>query len=182
MKVVLLRHGQSKGNVSQIIDSKMPGTSLTSKGIEQVKQLRDELKEMNLAKAYCSPFQRTIQTFEYLDLNIPLILDKRIKELDYGQFNKRKVTNISDEIGAVFKNAKQGNLNMRLGKSGETMQELINRVKSFWSEIEENNENVLIISHKSVIIEMLKLDKRIEGEIKSKVKCAKPIILEVNKD
>ncbi|MFW6110174.1 MAG: histidine phosphatase family protein [Patescibacteria group bacterium] len=179
MKAIFLRHGQSEANVKQIIDSTLPGASLTQQGINQVKNVREKFGAIALSKCYCSPFKRTVQTFEYLDFDIPLILENRIREFDYGKCNQSDVAEVSTKIKEFFKNASLGQRTMRFGGNGETFQEFNERVISFWEELQRKRENVLVITHESVIIEILKQYSGDEGEFEDRVEFAFPFVFDL---
>ena len=61
----LVRHGQTKENLERIFQGHLPGT-LTEEGIEQAKQLREELKDIKFDSIICSDLQRAVDTVDIL--------------------------------------------------------------------------------------------------------------------
>jgi broad specificity phosphatase PhoE len=93
-RILLIRHGESQGNVDRNQYKSVPdyALNLTARGIEQARQAAKELRGI-LGNAslyvYLSPFIRTRQTYQYLkecvEKNIvKSIEDPRIREQDWG--------------------------------------------------------------------------------------------------
>jgi len=173
MNIILLRHAQSFANKKGIIDAILPGTALTTEGIKHVNTIRPSVISFlkgGLSKCYCSPFQRALQTFKFLKIKIPLIIDERIREIDYGLYNGKNLNDVSAGIKAIFRRATDDkSMRDRFGINGENYLELILRVYSFLMGIIRKNENVLIISHEAILIEIEKIWRKLRGlEIKNR--------------
>lgn len=172
MKIILLRHAESVANAEGIIDSKLPGTDLTANGIRHINDIRPAVQAFlrkGISKCYCSPFQRAVKTFDLLDLDIPLVLDERLREVDYGQHNGRKLKEIFGEIATIFQRAKKGeDVRTRFGDNGENYLELVTRIQSFLIDLLERDENVLVISHESILIEIHKTWEKLYRPIPGK--------------
>ncbi|NQU29757.1 MAG: histidine phosphatase family protein, partial [Anaerolineae bacterium] len=74
-RIILIRHGESEGNVDREQYGKIPDFSLnlTKKGIDQARKAGAEIKNIIGAETvgvYLSPFYRTRQTLKYLRENI----------------------------------------------------------------------------------------------------------------
>ncbi len=93
-RIILIRHGESEGNVDLRQYGKTPDFSLnlTQKGIEQAQNAGSKIKEIigsETISVYISPFFRTRQTFaslkESIEENISrAIEDPRIREQEWG--------------------------------------------------------------------------------------------------
>lgn len=95
MKLLLIRHGQSTGNVNPTAylttpDSKIP---LTEKGEEQARAVGEQLRNIKVDYMYRSPFKRTRDTSTLIlekTGNIPVKESMVIKEQQWPQFKSLK--------------------------------------------------------------------------------------------
>jgi broad specificity phosphatase PhoE len=62
MRLLLIRHGQIQSNADQVIDSRIPGPSLTRLGEQQAAALPEELHHEDIAAIWVSSMVRTHQT------------------------------------------------------------------------------------------------------------------------
>lgn len=89
MKIVLVRHGESEGNVKHEINDD-PGriVNLTARGREQAAAAAERLRDMPITHAYASQFPRAQQTaaillrHHALELHIDARLNERISGMD----------------------------------------------------------------------------------------------------
>lgn len=87
MKIYVVRHGQTSGNVERIMDGCRRDIPLNETGLEQARIARDQLKGVNLDMIICSPLIRTRQTADILNINnAPIVYDDRLLERDCGEF------------------------------------------------------------------------------------------------
>lgn len=89
MKIVLVRHGESEGNVQHIIsDDPQRIVNLTERGRAQAEAAAIKLSRMKFTHAYASKFARSQQTayillqHHELELNIDARLNERISGMD----------------------------------------------------------------------------------------------------
>ena len=87
MKLYVARHGQTDWNV----ENKVCGSTnrpLTEQGKEQAKALAEKMKDKNIDVIIASPMLRAMQTAGAVSLatGIPVIMDERLREHDYGEF------------------------------------------------------------------------------------------------
>ena len=150
-----MRHGESEGNVDETIYERVPDhrISLTPKGFEQARQtgavIRGRLAGESVA-VYRSPYVRTRQTLEALDLGVAerdVRVEPRLREQDWANFQD------SDDIAA------QKALRDRYGHfyyrftHGESGSDVYDRVSTFLESMHRNfltpdaPQNVVIVSH-----------------------------------
>lgn len=60
--VTFVRHAESEGNASGVIDTSVPGPSITAEGQEQAEQVADKLRDKDFDGIYASSMVRTQQT------------------------------------------------------------------------------------------------------------------------
>src|SRR3982750_1286891 len=107
-RIILIRHGESEGNVDRIVYSQKPDYALllTEKGIMQAsnsgKELKDIVKKETI-KFYISPLFRTRMTFENIAKHlsahqINYIEEPRLREQEWGHLRSiKECKDVDDE-------------------------------------------------------------------------------------
>jgi 2,3-bisphosphoglycerate-dependent phosphoglycerate mutase len=94
-KIFVFRHGQTSYNKKRIFTG-WEDSELTEEGMKECEKIAEQLSNEKPTKAYTSDLKRAQHTL-YLVLGadrdkIPIVIDARIKERDYGDLNgKSKV-------------------------------------------------------------------------------------------
>jgi broad specificity phosphatase PhoE len=92
VRIILLRHAESLGNVDELAYTRIPDHALplTDAGREQAREAGIMLKELldgRQAAVYVSPYLRTRQTLELLDIGAMverIVPEPRLREQDWG--------------------------------------------------------------------------------------------------
>ena len=117
MRVTFVRHGESAGNASGLIDTSTPGPVLTLKGQQQARDVVGTLGDNNYDAIYASTMVRTQLTAAPMSqyLRLPIEVLPGLQEVEAGIFEG------TPEAGAEHGYAKfplawafQGNLNLRI--------------------------------------------------------------------
>ncbi|WP_091453000.1 histidine phosphatase family protein [Actinokineospora iranica] len=154
MRIILLRHAESLGNIDELAYCRIPDHALplTERGEEQARaegaRLRDLLGDEPVA-AYISPYVRAIRTFGLLGLTVERqVQEPRLREQDWG--------NLQDPVEQEVQKQKRhefGHFFYRLAH-GESGADVDDRVASFLTELEQRVENdpghpdtALVVSH-----------------------------------
>ena len=122
--IYFVRHGQTDDNVNSILTGWL-STPLNEKGLEQAKQTAKELKDIHFDVCFCSPLLRTQQTLDEVlkyHKNLPVVLDDRLKERNYGELTGKHT---SEWVGERW------NSNSPVLGNMETIYEMYNRVEVF---------------------------------------------------
>ncbi len=159
MQLYLLRHAQSQANVANQISCRPPGSPLSPAGIAAAEALArsSAFSHLPLDAVYTSPFLRTTQTYAILRRRWPMlpapIIDDRLKELDYGQFEGRDIAEIESDLQKSLALVSRGNLLTRVGRDGENEYEVRWRIFTFMAELlhQHHNDQVLLVSHAGVL-------------------------------
>ena len=85
-RVLVLRHGQSEGNVAQVWTSSLEGWPLTERGREQARAAGERLVGRDVTALYASALPRAQQTAEEVSavLGVPVETLTGVHELDVG--------------------------------------------------------------------------------------------------
>lgn len=148
MEILLTRHGQTEWNLLKKVQGKAD-IELNEKGIEQANQTRETLKNEKIDLILCSPLKRAVQTAKIINegRDIPMIIDERISERDFGEFEGMPNTDF-DYSG--FWSYKQ---DLKYEKA-ENIKEFFKRVYIFLDSIQDDyvGKRILIVAHGGISI------------------------------
>jgi broad specificity phosphatase PhoE len=148
--ITYLRHGESTGNASGVIQGR--GSSpLSERGRKQAAAVGDRLSNRRFDLAISSDMDRARETAEALDL--PFVTDGAWREMDVGGWdgltNQEIGEQFADELLALRRGA-----DVPLGGTGETISELVDRVRNAQAEVFgrlEDGQAALVVCHGGVI-------------------------------
>lgn len=139
--IYLVRHGQTDWNV----DKKTQGHTdipLNDKGREQARNLFSSVSKLGVKKIVSSDLLRAKETAEILNevLGVSLELDQRLREINYGSLEGIPRDTLKPEMWDIF-NTTPEKLN------AEAFKDVFTRIKTFFDELDDTHENVLIVTH-----------------------------------
>ena len=146
MDIIMIRHGESEDNVLKVFGRYE--SPMSEKGISQIENTRELLKDFEFSKVYYSPFLRTIETLKVLELEGEE--DKRIGEYDFGIFAGLNHKEIEEKYPLKYEDWNQ-DLTGYIIEDGESLQIVYDRVKEFLDEIVKKGESVVLVTHAGVI-------------------------------
>ena len=151
MKIILIRHGESEGNVRHEINDD-PGriVNLTARGRLQAEAATERLRDMLFTHAYASQFPRAQQTAAILlqHRNLDICIDARLNERISG-LDGRHVDDFNELVRRDYLRTKP--------PLGESFLELMERMRGFLNEIAARHPDgvVLAVSHENPIVAAL---------------------------
>ena len=153
MKLFFLRH--TSLNVEIDVFYGQTDLDVSDRFEEEVKLIKKKIKNFNIdtnyIKVYSSPLKRCIKLTNKLTENY--IVDERIKEMNLGDWEMKKMSSISKKEKLDWEN----NLLSFKIPNGESNNEFLKRLKSFLEDIFKFNEDALIVCHAGSINGMLSL-------------------------
>jgi broad specificity phosphatase PhoE len=161
MKFVLIRHGESEGNVAhEINDDPQRVVNLTAKGRAQAAAAGDALREMRFSHAYASQFPRAQQTAEIIlrQQGCALRIDPRINERRSGM----------DGLPVhVFNDLVRIDRLRTKPERGESFLEQMERLRGFLDEVAMRHPDgeVLVVSHQDPILAAVALTSDEPSEV-----------------
>ncbi|WP_454792385.1 histidine phosphatase family protein [Mycolicibacterium lutetiense] len=101
MRVTFVRHAQSEGNASGLIDTKTPGPVLTPLGQQQAQAVADKLGDNNYDAIYASQMVRTQLTAAPMSqrLGLPIQVLPGLQEIEAGVFEGTPEANAAGGYG-----------------------------------------------------------------------------------
>ncbi|WFB07041.1 histidine phosphatase family protein [Streptomyces sp. LX-29] len=154
-RIVLVRHGESEGNVDDTVYERVPDHALrlTERGRRQAREAGVRLRELfedEPVSAYVSPYRRTHQTFQLLRLDpsrTRVREEPRLREQDWGNWQDREDVQrqkaYRDAYGHFFYRFAQG-------ESGADVYDRVGAfLESLWRSFEDPGHppNVLLVTH-----------------------------------
>lgn len=112
---------------------------LSPLGIEQAISLKEQIKEINLSIIYSSPLKRCIETANILFNSTKIIYDRRLMEINYGQFTHQAKKEV-DSIRNLYIKQKFS--------EGESYLDVEMRMRSFIQDVYQH-KLITIISHQA---------------------------------
>ena len=153
MKLFFLRH--TSLNVEIDVFYGQTDLDVSDSFEEEVKLIQKKIKNFNIdtnsIKVYSSPLKRCIKLTNKLTENY--IVDERIKEMNLGDWEMKKISSISKKDKLNWEN---NHLSFKI-PNGESNNEFLKRLKSFLEDIFKFNEDALIVCHAGSINGMLSL-------------------------
>ncbi|MDR2189673.1 MAG: histidine phosphatase family protein [Candidatus Peribacteria bacterium] len=140
VKITYFVHGTTTDNENHRSTGQLHG-ELSSRGIQQSKELKNQISLDDFDGVFCSDLQRAVDSAKYTFGGVkPIIQDKRLRECDYGDLNG------ADETLVVYE--------QHIYKSfpnGESMQEVEKRMRAFCAFLLKNynGKHIAIVAHKA---------------------------------
>lgn len=142
MKIYFSAHSTTKDNEAEI-SSGWKDIELSELGIKQSKEMGERFKDIKIDLICCSDLKRAVDTVKIaFGDKIPIIIDKRLRELNYGDFGGRP----SKIVGAKKKEHIKEPF-----PNGESYEEAMKRVQAFYHELRNDypDKTVLIVGHRA---------------------------------
>jgi broad specificity phosphatase PhoE len=154
-RIILVRHGESEGNIDDTIYERVPDhrISLTAKGFEQARRTGETIRTLlggESCEVYVSPYHRTRQTLEALGLPVAAYdvrVEPRLREQDWANFQDAR--DIAEQRAL---RDRYGHFYYRF-THGESGSDVYDRVSTFLESMFRNFEtptaprNVVIVTH-----------------------------------
>lgn len=145
MLLYVARHGETEWNKKGIISGRSD-INLSAVGYQQAAALAIEVASRPITKIICSPLIRARKTAEIVNekKQVPMIVDERLIELDYGDYD-----GTSDQQIGYLQNRTQFALRY---PNGESLMDVYARIVPLLKELEQDPKNTyLLVCHNSVI-------------------------------
>ena len=144
MKIKFVRHGETDLNKPIRRMQGISNYDLNINGIKQAEITRDNLSNENFDIIISSPLKRAKHTAEIInqEKNIPLILDDRLTERNYGKLEGELFNKEYCSLDYDFENV-----------DGEPTENYIARIKEFLSDVKKkySDKKVLVVAHNGII-------------------------------
>lgn len=152
LNVYLLRHGQTAWNADGNRYCGRTDIPLTDKGTSQARLVQEQLKDITFAAVYSSPLMRAYRTAQIAGGEREVIKDERLIEADFGLWEGKTREEFIEENAALWNDWMINPAITKAGGTGETAQEVVDRVENFFSSLlqQHTTGNILVVAHNGV--------------------------------
>lgn len=156
MRLYLVRHAQSEANVRKILDTALPGPSLTELGRQQAADLATRLGQEPITAVYASHATRARQTARPLAdaLSLEVTPLPGVHEVSVGDLEGRGDQEALELYGKVVGQWLDGRLDVSLpgGESGHDVRErYLEAIGGLRARHSDRDETVVVVSHGGAI-------------------------------
>ncbi|WP_194816701.1 histidine phosphatase family protein [Nocardia sp. XZ_19_385] len=152
-KLILVRHGETEGNVAKILDTRVPGLPLTERGAAQAKTFGASLSAVPQA-LFCSAALRARQTASYIEAatGVPAQVLEGVHEVQVGDLEGRNDSRSHDVFLEIYHAWHEGDLALRV-PGGESGLEVLERIVPIIEDLrakylsEDSGGDVLLVNH-----------------------------------
>lgn len=152
----LVRHGESTDNASGDKYSGITDSPITERGLRQASDIGRALQKENIDRIYTSPMKRAVETARAIQSKTGgmLIIDRRLRELDYGEWEGLTRQEVFARWPSLYNAYKQDPI-MNRPPNSENPQDAAERVLSLWAEIQtsmslEHFSKIVLVTHNSL--------------------------------
>ncbi len=142
MKLYFVAHSTSKDNEAELA-SGWNDVELSELGIKQSKELGERFRDIKIDLICCSDLKRAVDTAKIaFGDRIPIITDKRLRELNYGDFTAKPSKIVSSMKNEAIK---------KPFPNGESYEQAMVRVQEFYNELKTKypDKTILIVGHRA---------------------------------
>lgn len=144
MKIILVRHGKTQANIDWKYST--DDTVLAKDGLYILDKTKKLLEDYDIDKVYTSALIRSQETAKHLGYT-NFIIDKRINEMNFGDFRGESIDEVRLKQKLFFENEKNNYFDIKY-PNGESRNEVIRRTSEFLDEIsQKDDKTILCISH-----------------------------------
>jgi probable phosphoglycerate mutase len=98
--LILVRHGESAGNAAGLLLGRID-SPLTERGVDQARSLTETVA--GATRLVSSPLARARDTAEALGTGLPVEIDDRWIEVDYGKYDGQPLRDVPSEVWAKWR-------------------------------------------------------------------------------
>ncbi|NQU98475.1 signal recognition particle-docking protein FtsY [Candidatus Woesearchaeota archaeon] len=139
VKITYFVHGTTTDNEEGLATGQKPG-ELSELGITQAKELPEKIKDKKFDVMFSSDLKRAVDSANSFKNICPLKKDKRLREMDYGEFTLKKSSEFKKDILNYLEEPMP---------KGESLKDVEKRVAEFLNYLYENYEgkHVALMCH-----------------------------------
>ena len=154
MKLFMVRHGQTTGNVAGLIYGQVD-YPLTQKGREQATAIRPILERFKFDRVYSSDLSRAVETQQIALPGVEGIKTPLLREFDVGRLTNVTYAEAEEKYAAQLVDARANGYDWF---GGESYDQILDRLREFLNLLEADPcDNVAAFTHNGMLGFMLQL-------------------------
>jgi len=151
--IILVRHGECEGNVKGIFRGRTD-FPLNERGVEQAKDLAQELKNFPIKYIYSSPLNRAVQTAEIIGeaSGVVVKIEEGFNNIELGSWEGRYMKEIAEQYPKKWELWISYPEKLKI-ENMETLYEVQKRTKTCLDKLvlEHKGEIIAVVSHRAVL-------------------------------
>ena len=140
--IYIIRHGQTEMNQRRALQGRSD-YALNEAGISQAQKAAEQLKTVIFDRVFTSPLKRAVQTAEIVAPGVRPVIDERLIEMDYGDYEGTDLNHMPPELKFFFSDF----VHNPAPEGMEQLSDVVRRVGGFLEEIRNLEGNILISTH-----------------------------------
>ncbi len=144
--IYIIRHGQTELNNKQVLQGRS-NYPLNEKGIAQAREAAERLRLVTFSRVFSSPLIRAVQTAEIIAPGVPVTIDERLIEMDYGPYEGMDLHALAPEIITFFSDF----VHNPAPEGMEQLQSVVARAGAFIKDLSGLDGNILVSTHAIVM-------------------------------
>lgn len=154
MKLFMVRHGQTTGNVAGLIYGQVD-YPLTQKGRDQAAAIRPILEKIQFDRVYSSDLSRAIETQQIAVPGVEGIRTPLLREFDVGKLTNIPYIEAEEKYAQQLEDARTNGYDWF---GGESYEQILDRMRKFLKLLEADPcENVIAFTHNGMLGFMLQV-------------------------
>lgn len=149
--LIVLRHASTQYKDVLIGRTDVP---LSAEGKMEAERISKVLNDMGIDRIYSSPMKRCLETAEFIYSlsGIPIQTDERLREVDFGDFERMSIKEASKLFPDEW-SERQRNKWESVPPKGESYKDAWERVEAFIEEIKrkEKSKKILLVTHATLM-------------------------------
>ena len=143
--IYVIRHGQTALNRAHALQGRGSDQPLNQAGEDQARAVGAWLaqRHVHFSHAFSSPLLRAVQTAELVAPGLPVAVDERLIEMDYGPYEGADLRNPSPELAFFF----QDFVNHPAPEGMEPLSSVVARAGAFVEGLADLSGDVLVSTH-----------------------------------
>ena len=140
--IYIIRHGQTELNNKQVLQGRS-NYPLNEKGIAQAREAAERLRFVTFSRVFSSPLIRAVQTAEIIAPGVPVTIDERLIEMDYGPYEGMDLHALAPEVITFFSDF----VHNPAPEGMEQLQSVVARACAFIKDLSGLEGNILVSTH-----------------------------------
>jgi len=153
-RIILIRHGQTEWNVDGRLNS-TTDLELSQKGRKDLTIIRQALAGAQIDRVISSPLLRARETAHIVAPKLPVEIDPRLREVDFGPFEGKTPQDVAEgPLAEAFRLWRQEPESV-IPEGAEDFHEAARRGRDFLDSLQPVEETILVVSHGALLRVML---------------------------
>lgn len=157
--IYFIRHGRTEANEKKLYcgSTDLP---LSEKGIRELSKISYKVPQNPIFVT--SGMKRTDQTLQILFGDVPYLIDRRFREVDFGLFEMKTYDELKDRED--YQQWLIGDNDKNIPPNGESGEQMLQRILAGLKTLEEERRDIVLISHGGVIAAIMSFLFPTEGK------------------